>query len=815
MEKELKFIFSGYTIENDCMLSASGAVTVGFEVLQPEIFTSSDKELETVSQSLVKALKVLPKHTIFHQQDCFKEAGYQANFEDLSFLSHSSERHFFERRELEHHCRIFLTLKPSNKIITSINSSLLRRHIVPEKSLDTAIIQDFLNAAGQFAQIINDANKKLIPITTDRLISHADQAGIIEQYCFLSGENETLIKDIQFKDDFKIGQHFATLYTLADLDGLPAFCGPAITYEPYSTDRTRSAVGFAASLGLLLSCNHIYNQYIFIGDSSQTIKALESKKLRLQSLSAYSRGNAIARDGVNDFLNEAAADQRLPVKMHLNILVFDTDKNKLKELGNKVMAAAASIEAVPKLETTGAPQIWCAGIPGMEAEFPVNETFDTFLEQAVCFVNTETNYQKGTSGIRFAERISGMPVWVDLFDEPMRRGIITNRNLFVCGGSGGGKSMAMNHILRTLYEQMAHCVIVDIGNSYQGLCKLVGGIYFTYTEDKPIRFNPFYLAAGESLDTEKKESLKSLLVSLWKKENENFNRSEYVALSNALQGYYDHLKNNEGIFPSFNSFYEWLKTSYVDILKEQQVKDRDFDMDNFLYVLQPYYKGGEFDYLLNATENLDLLHERFVVFELDTIKNHPILFPVVTLVIMELFISKMRKLPGVRKILAVDEAWIAIAKSGMADFIKYLYKTVRKFNGIAALITQEIDDLLSSPIIKETVINLSDIKLLTDMRKFMNRFDELQAVLGLSEKGKSILLSVNRANDTTKKYREVFIDLGGQIMKVYRNELSKEEYYAYTTEATEKIKVMESAEKWGSMEKGIQMIPPSPLKGEL
>jgi len=279
-----------------------------------------------------------------------------------------------------------------------------------------------------------------------------------------------------------------------------------------------------------------------------------------------------------------------------------------------------------------------------------------------------------------------------------------------------------------------------------------------------------------------------------------------VALSNALQGYYDHLKNNESLFPCFNSFYEWLKTSYVDILKEQQVKDRDFDMDNFLYVLQPYYKGGEFDYLLNETENLDLLHERFVVFELDTIKNHPILFPVVTLVIMELFISKMRKLPGVRKILAVDEAWIAIAKSGMADFIKYLYKTVRKFNGIAALITQEIDDLLSSPIIKETVINLSDIKLLTDMRKFMNRFDELQAILGLSEKGKSILLSVNRANDPAKKYREVFIDLGGQIMKVYRNELSKEEYYAYTTEATEKIKVLEFAEKWGSMEKGIKMM---------
>lgn len=156
--------------------------------------------------------------------------------------------------------------------------------------------------------------------------------------------------------------------------------------------------------------------------------------------------------------------------------------------------------------------------------------------------------------------------------------------------------------------------------------------------------------------------------------------------------------------------------------------------------------------------------------------HHPILFPVVTIIVMELFISKMRKLKGLRKMLAIDEAWIAIAKSGMAEFIKYLYKTVRKFNGIAALITQEVDDLISSPIIRETVINLSDTKLLLDMRKFAGKFDRLQQVMGMPDKAKTLLLSLNRANEPGRNYREVMIDQGGQSIKVYRNELCIEEY---------------------------------------
>ncbi len=366
-------------------------------------------------------------------------------------------------------------------------------------------------------------------------------------------------------------------------------------------------------------------------------------------------------------------------------------------------------------------------------------------------------------------------------------------------------------MVRSYYEQGTHIVLVDVGHSYKGLCELVNGYYFTYSETRPIRFNPFYILPGDLLDTEKKESIKTLLLALWKKDNEGFNRSEYVALSNALQLYYAYIMDKQ-LFASFNSFYEYLRDHFVQTLKEDKVKEKDFDVANFLYVLRPYYKGGEFDYLLNADQNLDLLNERFIVFELDNIKDHPILFPVVTIIIMEVFISKMRKLKGIRKMILIEEAWKAIAREGMAEYIRYLFKTVRKYYGEAVVVTQEIEDIISSPVVKQAIINNSDCKILLDQSKYQNKFDQIQELLGLTENEKSLVLSVNKANDYNHNYKEVFISLGGILSKVYRTEVSREEYLAYTTEETEKMKVNAYTEKYGSMQKGIAVLAKEEIK---
>jgi len=811
MERVLEDILPIMDIENDCILSKLGDVTVVFKAELPEIFTLSDQEYEIFHQAWVKAIKVLPIFTVFHKQDWFLESKYSPDFtkEDTSFLTRSSERFFNERPFLDHSCYIILTKKPlGRKMASSLFSSLLKKTLVPEETLSLQLLQDFLDSTGQFKRILEDSGfVKLIRLKEKDLRSQNRTRGLIEKYCFLAEKPESFImKDISFHDGLQVGDQHCHLYTLGDAADLPALCGSRINYDRYSTDRTKFSVGFASTLGQLLPCNHIYNQYIFIEDAQKTIQKLESKRLRLQSLAAYSRENMIARDATNDFLNEAISQQRLPVKAHFNVLVWTAEKDELKNLKNMVSSALAQMDAAAKQETIGAPQIFWAGIPGNAADFPLNDTFDTFAEQATCFLNLETGYRSSLSpvGIRMGDRLTGKPVHVDISDEPIKMGVCTNRNKFILGPSGSGKSFFTNHMVRSYYEQGTHIVLVDVGHSYKGLCDMVQGYYFTYSEENPIRFNPFFIGEGDSLDTEKKESIKTLLLALWKKDDEVFKRSEYVALSNAITGYYDYLKKYDTCFPCFNTFYDFLRDEYVPVLTHDKVKEKDFDVDNFLYVLRPYYEGGEFDYLLNAAENLNLLQERFIVFELDNIKDHPILFPVVTIIIMEVFINKMRKMKGIRKMILIEEAWKALMKEGFAEYIKYLFKTVRKFFGEAIVVTQEVEDIISSPVVKQAIINNSDCKILLDQSKYQNKFDQIQELLGLTEKEKALILSVNKANDPIKKYKEVFISLGGIVSKVYRTEVSLEEYLAYTTEQTEKIKLMEYAEKFGGdIRKGI------------
>lgn len=811
-EKKLNEVLPVYKIENDCLLSRQGDITLAFEVTLPELFTLSVNDYEALHQTWVKAIRLLPVHTILHKQDWYQQTSYQANFnnQDQSYLLRCSERYFHERPYLDHKCYVYLTRKGNvNKAANAFSTTLIRSNLVPSSTIDKRELNVFLDRAGQFVKILEESTYlKIRRLSTDELVGSENKAGLLERYCFLLHEQEPpVIRDIEFSDGLRIGDLHTQLFTLADMEDLPGLCGPRVNFDKYSTDKTKFSISFAAPLGLLLNCDHIYNQYIAIEDAQLILKKMESKRLRLQSLSAYSRENSISRDAVNQFLNEAISEQRMPVKAHFSILAWSHDKSHIKDIRNSISAALAQLDARGKQETVIAPQLFFAGIPGAAAYLPMHDAFDTFAEQASCFLTQETNYQTSRSpvGIRLGDRISGKPLHVDISDEPILKGICTNRNKFVLGPSGSGKSFFTNHMMRSYVEQGSHCIIVDVGHSYKGLCDFVDGYYFTYTEKEPICFNPFFLGENQ-LDTEKKESIKTLLLALWKKDDENYSRSEYISLSNALQAYFDYLRTNSHIFPCFNTFYDYLKSTFLVNLRKEGIKDKDFDIDNFLYVLKPYYLGGEYAYLLNAKKKLDLLAQPFIVFELDNVKDHPILFPTITIIIMETFISKMRRLKGVRKIILIEEAWKSIMRQGMAEYIKYLFKTVRKHYGEAIVVTQDVDDIISSTIIKDAIINNSDCKILLDQTKYLNKFQHIQDLLGLTEKDKTLILSMNKANDPAKKYKEVFIGLGNAISKVYRTEVSLEEYLTYTTEEKEKLKVQQYAKRFGSIKKGIEML---------
>lgn len=810
------------SVEHGCIISKDADITVAFKVDLPELFTVTSAEYEAIHSAWAKAIKVLPDYSVIHKQDWFVKERYKpaTDKEDMSFLSRSFERHFNERPYLNHTCFLFLTKTTKERMRMQSNfSSLCRGTIIPkEVNKETAV--KFLEAVGQFERIVNDSGfVTLTRLTSDEITGTPDSAGLIEKYFALSLDDTTCLQDMELgADGLRIGSNTVCLHTLSDVEDLPGTVGTDMRYEKLSTDRSDCLLSFAAPVGLLLSCDHVWNQYIFLDDSAENLRKFEKSARNMQSLSKYSRGNQINKEWIDKYLNEAHSFGLTSVRAHFNVMAWSDDAEELKHIRNDVGSQLALMECKPRHNTVDAATLYWAAMPGNAGDFPAEESFYTFIEPALCFFTEETNYKSSPSpfGIKMADRVSGKPIHVDISDLPMKQGIITNRNKFILGPSGSGKSFFTNHMCRQYWEQGTHIVLVDTGNSYQGLCNFINrrthgedGVYFTYTEQNPISFNPFYTDDGV-FDIEKRESIKTLIMTLWKRDNEPPTRSEEVALSNAVSLYIDRLKFDESLAPSFNTFYEFVKTDYAAILDAKKVREKDFDLANFLNVLEPYYEGGEYDFLLNSEKQLDLLSKRFIVFEIDAIKDHKILFPIVTIIIMEVFINKMRRLQGIRKMILIEEAWKAIAKEGMAEYIKYLFKTVRKFFGEAIVVTQEVDDIIASPIVKESIINNSDCKILLDQRKYMNKFDSIQALLGLTEKEKGQVLSINMSNNPNRKYKEVWFGLGGVQSAVYATEVSLEEYYTFTTEETEKLEVLRKTEELdGNIELAIKQIAES------
>lgn len=795
------------SVENGCIVSKDADLTVAFEVELPELYTVTADEYEAMHSSWIKAAKVLPEHSVVCKQDWFVKETYRPKTDDgeQSFLTRSYELHFNERPYLNHKCYLFLTKTTRERSRRKSDfNTLCRGFLLPKEITDKDAAARFLEAVEQFERIMNDSGHiRLRRLETDEITGTKERPGLVEKYFSLSLEDETaVLQDICLKPGrMRIGDKRLCLHTLSDTEDLPGRLSTDMRYERMSTDRSDCRLSFAAPVGLLLSCNHIYSQYVFIDDAQEILQMMEKNSRNMLSLSKYSRSNAINQEWTEMYLDEAHTKGVLPVRCHCNVIAWAEDAEEFRRIRNDTGSQLAMMECTPRYNTIDTPVIYWAGIPGNAGDFPSEESFYTFLEQAVCLFAGETNYRSSPSpfGIRLADRQNGIPVHVDISDLPMKRGIITNRNKFILGPSGSGKSFFTNHLVRQYYEQGAHILLVDTGNSYQGVCRMIhdrtngkDGIYITYEEDNPISFNPFYTESGK-FDVEKRDSINTLILTLWKREDESPKRSEEVALSGAVNAYIRKISENRNIRPDFNGFYEFVADDYRRMIEEKKVREKDFDIDGFLNVLEPFYRGGDYDFLLNSDKELDLTGKRFIVFELDNISSNKVLLPVVTLIIMETFIAKMRRLKGIRKMILIEECWKALMSANMSEYIKYLFKTVRKYFGEAVVVTQEVDDIISSPIVKEAIINNSDCKILLDQRKYMNKFEHIQRLLGLTEKEKGQILSINQANHPGRFYREVWIGLGGTCSAVYATEVSEEEYFTFTTEESEKLEVQRIA----------------------
>jgi conjugation system TraG family ATPase len=537
----------------------------------------------------------------------------------------------------------------------------------------------------------------------------------------------------------------------------------------------------------------LYNQVIEIPAQQATLTKLEVKRKRHSGIP--DPANTLCVEDIDQLLKDVARNGQLLVQVHYNLVVA-APAAAIQRSVNFIESALFQLGIIPNQNAYNQLELFRTALPGNAPELKAYDWFLTTSDAALCLFFKERRLADEPSAfrVRFTDR-QGIPVAIDPADLPMQTGRINNRNKFVLGPSGSGKSFFMNSLVEQYLLYNVDCVIVDVGHSYSGLCAYCGGKYITWSDERPITMNPFLITEDE-YSLEKKDNLVTLVALLWKGASGSVSTIERDVLMATVSGYYAEFFSGEldGEL-CFNSFYDYALIKIPAIKTEERIP---FDLDEFRYVLKKFYRNGEYGSILNEAGDQSLLSERFIVYEIDALQDNAVLLPIVTLIIMDVFIQKMRNRKNQRKVLILEEAWRALMSPIMSSFLLYLNKTVRKFWGEVIEVTQELSDIISNPVVKDSIINNSDTVILLDQRKFRDNYSEIAKVLSISPTEQRKIFTINQLDnkDGRSRFNEVYIRRGS-VGEVYGVEVSRPQYYVYTTEKPEKNALQVYADHYG------------------
>lgn len=835
---------------------------------------------------MASVIQVLGEGYALHKQDVFvrknfdmsRVAAKKKKGSKKAFLSEAYFRFFNGREYTEATTYLVITQKGKKGGIHTYDNSKWRDFLVKIQKVSDRLKSGEINC---------------------RFLSAAECKEYADRFFAFDFKNKN-ISMTDFKVDSEkigMGNKQIKVYSLLDVDsiGLPG------NIRPYTDVSVNNAV---ISQDLLADIDHVpgvdsivYNQVIFLPNQKREMMKLDKKKNRHASIP--NPNNQIAVEDINAVQNELARNGKILVYAHYNLIVQTSSDYDFQKVTNSLENIFARYNIHISKRAYNQLELFVASFPGNC--FRLNQDYDQFLtlsEAALCLMYKERQAVGDDSALKcyYTDR-QGLPLAVDTSGKEGKKRYTNNSNFFVLGPSGSGKSFFMNTVMRQYREQDTDIVIIDTGDSYEGLCSYFDGTYISYSKEKPISMNPFKVTDAEYNENfgEKKNFLKSLIFQLFKGAEfptkledavinqtiveyyeeyfhpfEGFNEEERkekktkLLLEDKKNGEYDKFEEEleerygdeyeieeleykklsdrdkrvseklkaviedkaatEGekevaqralqrLTPevienkylmriehqidkierqkkklkvtelSFNSYYEFAVERIPQIMKQQNIQ---FNIHDFATILQAFYKGGENESILNNDIDGSLFDEKFIVFEIDKVKDDPVLFPILTLIIMDVFTQKMRIKKG-RKCLVIEEAWKAIATPVMADYIKYLYKTARKHWAMVGVVTQEIQDITSSPIVKEAIINNSDVFMLLDQSKFKDKFDDIKATLSLTDIDCKKIFTINRLDnhEGRSRFQEVFIKRG-QDGEVYGVEEPPECYINYTTEKVEK-----------------------------
>ena len=814
--KDFEKIFPIMAIRDGVVISKRGDVTIGWRLSLPPQYSLDAASYTAIHNQFHRAIKDLPDWTMVHRQDVFFRRKYKAKT-GRGFLDRSYQNHFRGREYLEHEQYVFLTL--TNKF-TAVRE--------PDSCGVLGMSAKLREGCHEDIYRIGAIGEEFIYKLTDTRVIRAerltDQEFVERMYSHMSmGTGDGILSDIDmYPDHMEANGKQMWAYVINEGKHLPSELQDSRKVEKVSTPLSALGLSLGASLGTLLDCEHIVNSYVLMIPRKEAISELEARQKKMFSMSSRDSENRKNNQEIESYLGEDLEDEKTTVRAHTNILVFG-QKEDQSMLRAKVSAALSQMNIVRCVNVTyDTPVLWHSSLPGASCEIGARNLMLNELGCVLCLWPMES-FQRDIEGgtLPLCDRSRNIPVAMDMQKRAFEAGLISNYNAFFLGGSGSGKSFFTNYFVRNSYDSGDTIFIIDKGYSYEGLCSVIreesdgrDGIYLKWErqEDSNVpgmSFNIFWdmdqwLSKSGDLNADciGLGFVQSVIQTIWKPQG-GWDSASGNIITQILKDFCLNWQQSDRP-PVFDDLFDFINTDIVPLLESERgytvngVKNttRNLDINSMCTALGAYAKKGAYRQLLNGTGRNDIFSSRFTVFEVDSIENMKDgFYEIAVLCIMNAFEAKMRAEQETHKVLIIEEAWKAIANETMAGYLLGLWKTARKLNTAAIVVTQEFDDIIASPVIKNTIMQNSDVKVILEQTMSRVVIDQLGEFLGLDDHQKALVLSLNRGMNSRYRYKEVFISLGSKLSGVYATEVSPQEALAYESAQNKKKEMLELIQK--------------------
>lgn len=804
---DLGRVFPLSDVVDNAIISKKGDITFGWAITLPSAYTFDESDYDALISRLSSAARNLPPWSILHKQDIFTHDSYEMG-ETRGFLGSEYEKHFDGRKYLRHECRLFLTFSGKSAMWHSMGSCSVFG--IKDLGKSEQNIRVCTSKAKEFIAFLEQCEGiKIRQITGDEFLGDSQHPGMIQSYMMMD-EREMDLSHIMMGPDFvKAFDRKMVCFSVSKSDDMPSEVSSVKEISQLSTDNSSILLSSGALIGISLDCDHIVNQYVAIVPQQGILKDVETKRRRMKSSGSNVENRANAAE-MEEVQADANGGSLFFVKSHINVMVWDSE-DKLDETSGVVKSAMSTMGINAVFDSFDAPVLFFAGLPGAESELHKDNYMTLEIDSALCpwiYETFDTPIDGG--GFKVCDRLRNVPITLDTGKAAERAELIDNYNAFILGPSGTGKSFVTNFYLRQCYDSGAHIFIVDIGDSYEGLCKVINeesggrnGIYNQYNKEHPLSLNPF---VGYEEESDGKSAslmyLEGLMKTIWTPK-EGWTDHNSPILTECIRLFMSTCKEKGVAIPTISMFNNFVGNVLSDMIDKKEfycgnalVEREDFNCEKFCHALSPFTESGTYPHLLNNRNPEDMSGNRFVVFELSSIKEDEQMLSIVTSTIMHEFERVMAKVKEF-KYLVIDEAWKSITNKAMEPKIMELWRTARKHSASAVVVTQNVEDIISSPIIKNVIINNSSTKILLDQSNNKNNFAPIAGLFGLSQKETALVLSTRKGQNPTYSYREVFIQIGRKS-GVYGIEASKAEQIAYQSNKEKKQPFLDLAERLGS-----------------